>query len=202
MKKKTAILKNDKGSVIIAALLILVLLTIMGISSISTSNIELGITNNSQLHKMAFYTAESGWRVMANWLDDRYPLPTVSLGSDDSGNTAGIDDDGDGQVDELDEYIDFTQSQADQASDGLDNDGDLETDEEDEGSVLLPLSLKNPNYQYRVTSEFEGAQIAPGWDPTLFVRYTYKITSTAEIPAREGNARSQITVTGGKIDAR
>ena len=75
MIKKTAILKRDDGSVIVAAMMILVLLTIIGISATSTSNTELNITSNTQLHKMAFFTAESGWLVMTGWLDDQYPLP-------------------------------------------------------------------------------------------------------------------------------
>jgi Tfp pilus assembly protein PilX len=60
MIKITAILKRDDGSVIVAAMMILVLLTIIGISATSTSNTELNITSNAQLHKMAFFTAESG----------------------------------------------------------------------------------------------------------------------------------------------
>jgi len=59
------ILKNEKGSAIIVALLVLVLLTIIGMSATSNSNTELQITTNSQLYKMAFYAAESGWQEMA-----------------------------------------------------------------------------------------------------------------------------------------
>ena len=132
MIKKTAILKRDDGSVIVAALMILVLLTIIGISAIGTSNTELNITSNVQLHKTAFFTAESGWLVMTGWLDDQYPLPTVPLGSDEFRGSNGIDDDGDGLTDELDEYIAFTTSQFNQGSDSADNDGDGLIDEIDE----------------------------------------------------------------------
>jgi Tfp pilus assembly protein PilX len=59
------IIKNEKGSVIIFALMVLVLLTIIGMVATRTSNTELNITANSQLHKMAFYAAESGWQEMA-----------------------------------------------------------------------------------------------------------------------------------------
>jgi Tfp pilus assembly protein PilX len=61
MMNMTAILKKDEGSVIVAAMLVLVLLTIIGIAATSTSRTELNITSNVQLHKMAFFTAESGW---------------------------------------------------------------------------------------------------------------------------------------------
>ena len=84
MIQMTAIIKKDDGSIMVAALLMLVLLTIIGVSATTMSNSELNITANAQLHKMAFFTAESGWHVMVNWLDDQYPLPTVNLGSDDS----------------------------------------------------------------------------------------------------------------------
>jgi hypothetical protein len=200
MIKIPAILKRDDGSVILAAMMILVLLTIIGISATSTSNTELNITSNAQLHKMAFFTAESGWLVMTGWLDDQYPLPTVPLGSDGFRGNNGIDDDGDGITDEFDEYIAFTTSQFNQGSDSADNDGDGVIDEIDERADLLPLSNDKWNYQYRVTSVFSGAGIAPGWDPTEFLRYNYTITSTGDIPARVGAAVSQITVTAGKIE--
>ena len=84
-----AIFKKQDGAVIVAAMLILVLLTIIGISATKTSNSELNITSNSQLHKMAFFTAESGWHVMADWLDDQYPLPSVPSKSSDPRLTVG-----------------------------------------------------------------------------------------------------------------
>jgi hypothetical protein len=200
MIKITAILKRDDGSVIVAAMMILVLLTIIGISATSTSNTELNIASNAQLHKMAFFTAESGWYVMADWLDDQYPLPIVPLGSDEFRGNNSIDDDGDGFTDELDEYIAFTVSQFNQGSDSADNDGDGVTDEIDERADFLPFSNDKWNYQYWVTAEFNGAGIAPGWDPTQFLRYNYIITSTGNLPARKGDAVSQITVTAGKIE--
>jgi hypothetical protein len=177
-----AIFKNEGGSVLVAALLILVLLTIIGISANSMSNSELNITSNAQLHKMAFFTAESGWHVMANWLDSQYPLPTVNLASDDVEGTDGVDNDGD-LVDELDEYILFTKAQFDSGS-----------------PDMLPFSDSNTDYRYGVTAVYNGAGIAPGWDPTLFLRYNYQITSIATVPTRNVDAVSQITVTAGKIE--
>jgi len=129
MIQMTAIIKKDDGSIMVAALLMLVLLTIIGVSATTMSNSELNITANTQLHKMAFLTAESGWHVMVNWLDDQYPLPTVNLGSDDSEGTDGNDNDGDGLTDEHDEYVNFTTAQFDLCSDTDDNDGDGEIDE-------------------------------------------------------------------------
>ena len=194
-----ATFKNNDGSVIVAAMLILVLLTIIGISATTMSNSELNITSNAQLHKMAFFTAESGWHVMADWLDDQYPRPTVNLGSDDFEGTDGVDNDGD-LVDELDEYIRFTTAQYALGSDSIDNDGDGGTDETDEFYDMLPFSDTKSDFMYGITSVYEGAGIAPGWDPTQFLRYNYEITSTGNVPARKGNAVSEITVTAGKIE--
>jgi PilX N-terminal len=202
MIKMTAIFNKEDGSVMVAALLVLVLLTIIGISAISSSNMELGITANAQLHKMSFFVAESGWHVMTDWLDDQYPLPTVNLGSDTHLAHNGSDDDGDSANDEHDENFDFTKAQYDLGSNGSDDDGDGGTDEADERYDMLPFSDARPDYQMGVTAQFVGAEIAPGWDPTVFVRYNYTVDSVGNVPARSGVAVSQITVTTGKIQEK
>jgi hypothetical protein len=178
-------IKNEAGSVIVAAMLILVLLTIIGIAATSTSRTELNITSNTQLHKMAFFTAESGWQHLMNWLDDQYPLPTQPIGSKLKAEGVDIiDNDLDGLFNEPDESIDdyhsayFNSPQA------------------------LPLSDTHTNWKYFVTADFTGAGIAAGWDPTLFLRYNYEITSTGNVPARSGTAVAQITVTAGKIQEK
>lgn len=74
------ILENDKGSTIIVALLVLVLLTIIGMSATTNSNTELQITANSQLYKTAFYAAESGWQEMAVQIVQTNPPGSVTLG--------------------------------------------------------------------------------------------------------------------------
>jgi hypothetical protein len=51
---------NEKGSVIVAAIMILVLLTVIGIAAINTSTTEISISTNSLLYERAFYTAEAG----------------------------------------------------------------------------------------------------------------------------------------------
>ena len=60
MKRRWCQMNNSNGGVTIAALLILAVLTIIGISSISTSNIEVQIATNDKVHKMAFYAADGG----------------------------------------------------------------------------------------------------------------------------------------------
>ena len=51
--------KNDGGSVMVVAILILALLTIIGIAAMSTTNVELKISGNEKSYKMALYAAEA-----------------------------------------------------------------------------------------------------------------------------------------------
>jgi hypothetical protein len=60
MQTKACIVNDQTGSVMVAALMVLVLLTIIGISASSLSITEVQIATNSLLHERAFYTAESG----------------------------------------------------------------------------------------------------------------------------------------------
>jgi hypothetical protein len=69
------------------ALLVLVLLTLMGISATTTSTIEVQMAGNEKFHDMAFYAAESGWQTSLNWLDRQYPAVTQNLGWDDVSET-------------------------------------------------------------------------------------------------------------------
>jgi Tfp pilus assembly protein PilX len=51
---------NEEGSALIVALLFLVLLTIIGISASTTSQIEINIAANQKTHEMAFNHSDSG----------------------------------------------------------------------------------------------------------------------------------------------
>lgn len=53
-------IRDEKGSVLIVALLILVLLTIIGISATTNTEIDTRIAGNAKFHKMAFFNADSG----------------------------------------------------------------------------------------------------------------------------------------------
>ena len=87
MKDIFSPLTNEKGSALILALLILVLLTLMGISATTTSTIEVQMAGNEKFHDMAFYAAESGWQTSLNWLDRQYPAVTQNLGWDEESET-------------------------------------------------------------------------------------------------------------------
>lgn len=56
--KTTSILNNEDGVVMIAALMVLVLLTIIGIASTNISNTEIRISTHELIHQQNFYRAE------------------------------------------------------------------------------------------------------------------------------------------------
>ena len=55
MKGIVDTIANDRGSALVVALLVLVLLTLMGISATTTSTIEVQMAGNEKFHDMAFY---------------------------------------------------------------------------------------------------------------------------------------------------
>jgi hypothetical protein len=94
--------KDENGSVIVVALLLLVFLTIIGITATSNSRMESNVTLNSQIYKRDFYVADSGWRTAAMDIDFpelRYP----TLLKVEAAPIDGVDNDGDGTVDEAGE---------------------------------------------------------------------------------------------------
>ncbi|OPX36372.1 MAG: hypothetical protein B1H12_07165 [Desulfobacteraceae bacterium 4484_190.2] len=93
--------KNEDGSVMVVAILILALLTIIGIAAMSTTNVELKISSNEKSYKMALYAAEAarGYVVKTpelygpdnmtlgqglNFPDENDPLVVVRLSSKQS----------------------------------------------------------------------------------------------------------------------
>jgi hypothetical protein len=53
-------LKNQRGSMIAAVIMILALLTLFGTVAITTSNTELQTSSSEQFYKLAFFAAETG----------------------------------------------------------------------------------------------------------------------------------------------
>jgi len=53
-------IKNQKGVSLVIALMILLVLTLIGISAISTTTFETNIAGNVRLYNRAFYTADAG----------------------------------------------------------------------------------------------------------------------------------------------
>jgi hypothetical protein len=87
-------INNPDGWVTVAALLVLVILTIMGISAVSTSNIEVKVATNDQIHKMSFYAADGGVELGTELLELNVACPS-GFASDDLeiGNITVVDKD-------------------------------------------------------------------------------------------------------------
>ena len=60
MRQKFSIFRNEDGSVLIITVLILVALTLTGISAITMSSIDIQIAANDKLYKTALHNADSG----------------------------------------------------------------------------------------------------------------------------------------------
>lgn len=72
-------MRKESGSALIIALLILLVLTLIGISSISTTTFETGIVGNERARMQAFYAAEAGIEEALNRLPSTTPLPRTEL---------------------------------------------------------------------------------------------------------------------------
>jgi Tfp pilus assembly protein PilX len=70
---------NEKGIILVAALLFLLVLTLIGISSISTSSFEHIISGNERLASTAFYAAEAGIQLGLNQLPSAAAIPKRSV---------------------------------------------------------------------------------------------------------------------------
>lgn len=75
MVKAFHIIDNEEGSTIVFALLILVVLTILGISATTTSTIEFKIVHNEKSYQRNFYVADSAWNYGAYWLEVKSKPP-------------------------------------------------------------------------------------------------------------------------------
>lgn len=97
---KTNVLKKKKGVALIIALLMLLVLTLIGISSIRTTTFETSISGNERMKADAFYAAEAGIQVAINQVPDN-PNPILKTklkedsyywggGSNDEGSPKGL----------------------------------------------------------------------------------------------------------------
>jgi len=79
MKQKLQI-ENEKGSVTVLAVVLLMLLTLLGMAALSTSSIETQIAGNEMRSKLAFYAAESATAYVA-WKPDLYGPDNITPGT-------------------------------------------------------------------------------------------------------------------------
>jgi hypothetical protein len=75
-------LKKEEGIALIIALLMLLVLTFIGISSISTTTFETNISGNERVGTDAFYASEGGFQVGLNQLPDTKPVSRTKMGED------------------------------------------------------------------------------------------------------------------------
>lgn len=69
MKNRDLLIRNEEGTVLIVALLMLVMLTVIGMSASTISNVEIQIAGNDKFYKMAFYAADGGTEAGAELLE-------------------------------------------------------------------------------------------------------------------------------------
>jgi Tfp pilus assembly protein PilX len=63
--KTLGMLRNEEGSVLITALLLLVFLTLIGISATTTTTTDMQVARNEKCFKLAFYAAEAASNYVA-----------------------------------------------------------------------------------------------------------------------------------------
>ncbi len=89
------ILREEKGVALIIALLMLLVLTLIGISSISTTTFETSISGNERVRMDAFYAAEAGIQVAINQVpDNTNPIPKTKIKEDSYYWSGGAKDEG------------------------------------------------------------------------------------------------------------
>jgi hypothetical protein len=74
-------MKNEEGIVLVVTLLILLVLTLIGISAVSTTTFEASISGNERVGTVAFYASEAGVQEGVNKLPDTSPIPLKPLGN-------------------------------------------------------------------------------------------------------------------------
>lgn len=95
--KDKALIRNEEGSVIVLALVLLVLLTILGISATQTSTIEVQIASNERHAVQNLYQAEAGdhyaLEISSTWMTDTF-LTAADTAAFFTQNNVDIDSDG------------------------------------------------------------------------------------------------------------
>ena len=88
---ESSALKNEKGVALVIALIMLIILTFIGISSISSSVFETRISGNERVGSSAFYAAEGGVYVGISRIPD-ITAYSGTIGSDESYRSGRLTD--------------------------------------------------------------------------------------------------------------
>ena len=87
-------LNNEKGMVWVLALLMLLVLTLLGIGSVSTSIFETNISGNDRFGADAFYAAEAGIHVGLDQIPSTDPIARTRIGEESYFWSGGPNDKG------------------------------------------------------------------------------------------------------------
>jgi Tfp pilus assembly protein PilX len=88
-------LREEKGVALVIALLMLLILTLIGISSINTTTYETSISGNERVRTGAFYAAEAGIQVAINQIPDNTgPIAKTKINEDSYYWSGGAKDEG------------------------------------------------------------------------------------------------------------
>jgi hypothetical protein len=103
MREHLACLENEEGAAILISLMVLMIVTIIGVSSSSKTTTELQIVRNDGVYKQNFYQAEGAaheviQRIWEQAQEDTYPLENRSL-LPWLNNIADVDADNDDRID-------------------------------------------------------------------------------------------------------
>ncbi len=74
--KNIRITRDEGGSILVLCMLMLVILTLMGITASTTSTIETQIASNDREYKESYYVADAGWKEAASWLQENIVPPS------------------------------------------------------------------------------------------------------------------------------
>lgn len=100
MKRRQTCRKSEEGFVLIAALLIMLVLTIIGIAANRNTSTELGIAGNDRTHKQTFYEADGGTELASELLEQNIACLDFAADGGGQGRTVA------GSVDAYDLYVD------------------------------------------------------------------------------------------------
>ncbi len=81
---ETSLLRNEKGVALVIALIMLIVLTFIGIASISSSIFEAKISGNERWGSAAFYAASAGVEFGISRLPDISAYGPTAVGSDET----------------------------------------------------------------------------------------------------------------------
>ena len=89
---KKHVLKNQEGVILVIALLMLLVLTLIGISSINSSIFESNISGNERVGTAAFYAAEAVLHSAVSQLPNPNAIARTKVGEDEYGWTGSLSD--------------------------------------------------------------------------------------------------------------